>query len=409
MPLQQDAGAAANTQQQPESSSSSSAAAAGPALGPNPSSSDRYPGSQQHQHQHGSSFPPAAALSRGSSPGGVKRPRSPFEADDIKPNLARRASGTNGTTAPHANGAGSSASGTPAAAAQGPKRAAQACLRCRKQKLRCLGGWPCKRCVKSKNKCDFGGPAGAPGAGAAARGPGGTDSAQRIENLEASVATLLAGMSGAASAAPPFGQGFDDRGSFGGGSERVPPPQWSGGGGFDGPAAPAPAPAPRFPRADVPLASPTTAASGQHVHFGNSPYGHGLPPNTSPGAYASSNSAFGPSPTGHAKSESGESKKKDRRSLPRHGPKGEDRLAAVDGGFEAPFKPLVYQPSVWDNREVSRRPSPHPSTSGVSRAGSSGDEHGALYDLPPALRRGHDDPITTEIVDERLAELLFTL
>ncbi|KAL1410967.1 hypothetical protein Q8F55_001910 [Vanrija albida] len=385
MPLQPDAPAPPPQHGEPP---------AGPALGPNPSSSSEYP-----DHAHGFS----AGSSRAPSPGvNVKRARSPeYDQLDVKPNLQQRrasasASGagtsTNGASTPHANG---SAAATPT---QGPKRAAQACLRCRKQKLRCLGGWPCKRCVKSKNKCDFGGPAGAPGASAAARGPGGTDSAQRIENLEASVATLLAGMSGAASAPfPPTP--FEERASFGGGGERAPP-QWSSG--FDG----APAPAPRFPRADVPLASPTTA-SGQHVHFGNSPYG--IPPNTSPGAYASSNSAFGPSPTAHAKSEAGASdtKKKDRR-VPRHGPKGEDRLAAVDGGFEAPFKPLVYQPSVWDNREVSRRTSPHPSTSGMSRAGSSADEPGALYDLPPALRRGHDDPITTDIVDERMAELLFT-
>lgn len=36
-----------------------------------------------------------------------------------------------------------------------PKRASQACLRCRKQKLRCLGGWPCKRCQKNKSECDL--------------------------------------------------------------------------------------------------------------------------------------------------------------------------------------------------------------------------------------------------------------
>jgi hypothetical protein len=36
-----------------------------------------------------------------------------------------------------------------------PKRASQACLRCRRQKLRCLGGWPCKRCEKNKSECDL--------------------------------------------------------------------------------------------------------------------------------------------------------------------------------------------------------------------------------------------------------------
>jgi len=36
------------------------------------------------------------------------------------------------------------------------QRAAQACLRCRRQKLRCLGGNPCERCVRTSNACDFG-------------------------------------------------------------------------------------------------------------------------------------------------------------------------------------------------------------------------------------------------------------
>ena len=38
------------------------------------------------------------------------------------------------------------------------RRATQACLRCRKQKLRCLGGRPCERCVKASKECDFGKP-----------------------------------------------------------------------------------------------------------------------------------------------------------------------------------------------------------------------------------------------------------
>jgi hypothetical protein len=36
------------------------------------------------------------------------------------------------------------------------QRASQACLRCRRQKLRCLGGNPCERCVRTSNECDFG-------------------------------------------------------------------------------------------------------------------------------------------------------------------------------------------------------------------------------------------------------------
>ncbi|KAH7090833.1 hypothetical protein FB567DRAFT_300647 [Paraphoma chrysanthemicola] len=44
------------------------------------------------------------------------------------------------------------------------RRAMQACLRCRKQKLRCLGGRPCVRCVKANRECDFGKPGQAPAA-----------------------------------------------------------------------------------------------------------------------------------------------------------------------------------------------------------------------------------------------------
>ncbi|CAN9307500.1 unnamed protein product [Alternaria alternata] len=41
---------------------------------------------------------------------------------------------------------------------QQERRATQACFRCRKQKLRCLGGRPCVRCVKASKECDFGKP-----------------------------------------------------------------------------------------------------------------------------------------------------------------------------------------------------------------------------------------------------------
>lgn len=39
---------------------------------------------------------------------------------------------------------------------QQERRAIQACFRCRKQKLRCLGGRPCIRCIKASKECDFG-------------------------------------------------------------------------------------------------------------------------------------------------------------------------------------------------------------------------------------------------------------
>jgi hypothetical protein len=90
------------------------------------------------------------------------------------------------------------------------QRAAQACLRCRRQKLRCLGGNPCERCVKTSNVCDFGHTGGtavqdtgnAISTGAvtqpmareepAAAHDQGRD--ERLKLLETSVANLLAGL-----------------------------------------------------------------------------------------------------------------------------------------------------------------------------------------------------------------------
>lgn len=94
------------------------------------------------------------------------------------------------------------------------QRAAQACLRCRRQKLRCLGGNPCERCVRTSNVCDFGLPGGQPGGKAvqdacdvnsigaipapivaqeaATIQDEGRD--ERLKHLESSVVNLLAGL-----------------------------------------------------------------------------------------------------------------------------------------------------------------------------------------------------------------------
>lgn len=99
----------------------------------------------------------------------------------------------------------------------GPRRATQACLRCRKQKLRCVGGYPCDRCVKSKHTCDFGRTTPASGSASGAResgggGGGGADVATaRLEQLESSVANLLAGLAGGSGGGhpPSFPNGAD--------------------------------------------------------------------------------------------------------------------------------------------------------------------------------------------------------
>lgn len=89
------------------------------------------------------------------------------------------------------------------------QRAAHACLRCRRQKLRCLGGQPCERCIRTSNVCDFGRIG-----GRATQDTGETNSpeaivetnvatppivndrgrAERLKQLETSVADLLAGL-----------------------------------------------------------------------------------------------------------------------------------------------------------------------------------------------------------------------
>lgn len=92
------------------------------------------------------------------------------------------------------------------------QRAAHACLRCRRQKLRCLGGNPCERCVKTSNICDFGRNEARPAADtrdtANPEGAANISSinvsapvvvrdgarAERLQQLETSVADLLAGL-----------------------------------------------------------------------------------------------------------------------------------------------------------------------------------------------------------------------
>ena len=102
----------------------------------------------------------------------------------------------------------------------GVRRATQACLRCRKQKLRCVGGDPCDRCVKSKNPCDFGRPAAGGVTTSQSRTAMGPEVATaRLEQLESSVANLLAGLAGSNhSQVPNFPNGADVLHHFGSGS-----------------------------------------------------------------------------------------------------------------------------------------------------------------------------------------------
>lgn len=119
-------------------------------------------------------------------------------------------------------------------------------------------------------------------------------------------------------------------------------------------------------------------------------------------SYTGNASVFGPSPTcGNGDSQGGGGCvgiPERRRS---RGQEPEERLVATTDD-DAPFKPLLYQPAVWDNCEERRRASPQ-----LSRGASRTSEN-MILELP-LLHRGLDDPVSTELVDEGLARILFGL
>lgn len=243
---------------------------------------------------------------------------------------------------------------------EGQRRAAQACLRCRKQKLRCTGGWPCKRCEKAKHECDFG--KSGPNQyillqqqqqmqSSQRSGLGHRDSASeataRLEQLESSVANLLAGLAGGNGHGASGGGGGYPNGEI---MHTFDPPNRSSFSSSDHPHRLLPPPsawAPPIPppthigRPDVPRFPDLHSSSDDtpHVRFNTSPTVNLInPPLTSPSNYTSS----GISP-GSAIMKDGEKREK---RLGK-GEKAEERLAAAEGQgpFDAPFKALVYHVS----------------------------------------------------------------
>ncbi|WWD16207.1 hypothetical protein CI109_100633 [Kwoniella shandongensis] len=295
----------------------------------------------------------------------------------------------------------------------GPRRAAQACLRCRKQKLKCIGGWPCNRCTKSKHVCDFGTrPDG--GYGGPSNRDG--DSNARLEQLESSVANLLAGLSRSGAGAGAAG-GYSDNGLF----DSV---RRKGSDGFD-PKLVAPfqsqqsaswttdISAPRRSLDSTAMRLPFQGApalamspddlerqTAPHVRFTSSPNATFILPQVhSPSAFSSNGT--GPSPASGGVGRSDSIRSDERRHMGK-GQKAEERLAtATEGDFdEAPFKALVYQPAVWDNREQSRRSSPL-----LSQPQSRDEPLPGTYDK--RVMRDRDDPVNTNLVDIHMAHTLF--
>ncbi|WVR05443.1 hypothetical protein IAU60_002459 [Kwoniella sp. DSM 27419] len=290
----------------------------------------------------------------------------------------------------------------------GTRRAAQACLRCRKQKLKCIGGWPCNRCTKSKNVCDFG----RPGMGAPPKEGATIEANARLEQLESSVANLLAGLAGGTSY--PTGEllhTFDPTQRRANGFQAEPQatshashPPWAPH--IPPPTHTRPIDPPRMGSHSTGIPSGTIAPSPDdpavhnHVRFTSSP-NIALIPQQSPSAFSSAGT--GPSPASAAMVGSGPPG--DLLNQPRRRSKGQkaaERLAtATEGDFdEAPFKALVYQPAVWDNREQSRRNSPQP-----SQPQSRDEPLPGTYDR--RMMRDKDDPVNTELVDSHMAETLF--
>ncbi|CAN9282759.1 unnamed protein product [Alternaria alternata] len=222
---------------------------------------------------------------------------------------------------------------------QQERRATQACFRCRKQKLRCLGGRPCVRCVKASKECDFGKPGQASPVsnsnnntntnGDVVEDRHGAAARASLVRLEDSVTNLLAGLQNtgtngtdlfpALTAAPDTV------------SSTVPV------------TAPAPAPAPPLEPSSyhataltntatpalLSTSDPLTTQGLGHVRFGDSPEVNFI----SPHSYSSRTETT--SPSGEHDVRTGNEHRDN---------EGEERLAsATKDGFGPPFQSLVYQ------------------------------------------------------------------
>lgn len=231
-----------------------------------------------------------------------------------------------------------------------PRRAAQACLRCRKQKLRCLGGWPCARCIKANRECDFG----KPGQHPIAAGGGGSDAdpegaSARLQHLESSVADLLAGLSrSGAGAGSGTGQGVQD-GWLGRQETRILP--------------------------QVPVGTPDPGLAHRSYSSTSLHGPAGLSPLTD---WSSSTHARARKPD--AAEAAGE------QSIEDNGNRvdAEERLAsATREGFEPPFRALVYQVRFVPHSPLSSAPKLTPRSRRCGRIGSGRGE--ALLSEPNCM------------------------
>jgi hypothetical protein len=215
-------------------------------------------------------------------------------------------------------------------------RAIQACFRCRKQKLRCLGGRPCVRCVKANKECDFGKPGQMPAAPNSSINMVEHGDGARLEYLEnragldepgASGADLLPAPATAASLAPLAAPVVTPvTAAVSAAALPVSGPPIYNTTGFTNTAT----------LALHSTSGPPTIQGLAQVRFGNPPEINLI----SPHSYSSQPETISPSREYGA---GGHGKHKDNEE------EAEERLAsATRDGFEPPFQALVYQVSLSD-------------------------------------------------------------
>ncbi|CAE6370416.1 unnamed protein product [Rhizoctonia solani] len=265
-----------------------------------------------------------------------------------------------------------------------PRRAVQACSNCRKHKLRCLGGWPCNRCTKQKISCDFERPSHPAGAKA-------TETIERLEQLEASVTSILASMSSGIVSAPRQHSVVSDVTPSYPTSAPLHPQHAivSQPGSYPFTGFPTPSDDYTFPQ-EPPLSIRTEI----DPEFLTAPT-HDLDPQHAAGSSTRPQNVTSPIANTASPGASSLASRKSKPDPPP--PSVESRLRTAVDPYSAPFKGVLYRPSVWNNseQEQSRGVSPEP----VADDEVQEDE----------ADQSKDDPIGAGIVTKEVAVWLFDL
>lgn len=253
-----------------------------------------------------------------------------------------------------------------------PARAPQACRRCRQKKLKCTGGQPCRKCLRASHPCDFDDRPGVLGnernhtRSNTTVSFGGDEATARIAQLERTLADLISGLQPTPQAISSIGQ--------------VPNTSQ-----LETLAAP-------------PIVSEPSAVNVAGPNQWINPTIHPTPP-TIPSL--SPVNIFGLSPASQDALVNRQPKvgfvdgispaSSNRRKANPEDP--EARLETATTGY-APFQPLTYHPSNWDNREISRPSSPRP------------EDSVPVFEARAGL---NDDPVSLAWITEDLGNTLVAL